>query len=647
MRYQMRWTQILVLPVFLCAVIVLSLFVAPLMYVLLLHSSMPLWMSHLRQFLLPGGDVITELVNRKMQLGASPLSQPYTWIIFGCILITYILASIHVKLLSQSVTFGSSGLAGRRHLRGVHAGRAHGKLLHALLVVTRAPVTLVTTAIHTLLAAPHNARTWRTRATAAMFHLGIYRRRIIALPKKLQEEHALITGPTGSWKTTLLIIRNLLYEAQTDTSSLCISDLKGELFDKTAGAMAQLHQVWRFAPAEPDASHSYNPLAYVHDATDANILADCWVRNTGESKVDPFWDTCARMLICAVILHLRATEPHAPFSRLADYLTGKPFEALKDILTHSPSLEARRKMETYLDSLSRSDRLMGAVFVETANRFELFDSAEVRQVTALNEIDFEAMVDVPTALYLSIPEGEAEFYRPLLACLTMQMFRVWRKRARREATRALPRSIACYLDEFANLGYIPSFSEFISTVRSIRVSLLMVIQNFSQLDKHYGAEDAETIRENANTHILMPGAGPRECEHYSKRIGDTTVRTWSRTSRGTSWWGSEDSWTEGEARRRLLTPEELRTMPERTMLVLRSSLPPMLPVGTPYYEDKRVAHLANIPYHVTHKHKQPPAPSQNPPDTAQPQQPPTVIVDADLEDQNKKSQDKQHFLEEE
>lgn len=73
----------------------------------------------------------------------------------------------------------------------------------------------------------------------------------------------------------------------------------------------------------------------------------------------------------------------------------------------------------------------------------------------------------------------------------------------------------------------------------------------------------------------------------------------------------------------------------------------MLPVGTLYYEDKRVAHLANIPYHVKPMHKQPPAPAQNPPDTAQPQQSPTGIVDADLEDQNKKSQDKQHFLEEE
>lgn len=114
MRLRMRWTQMLVLPVFLCCIAALFLFVAPLLYVTILHSSMPLWMSHLRQSILPGGDVIAELVKGKIQPGASPMSQPFTWIVFGCILITYILVSIHVKLLGQSVTFGSADYAGRR-----------------------------------------------------------------------------------------------------------------------------------------------------------------------------------------------------------------------------------------------------------------------------------------------------------------------------------------------------------------------------------------------------------------------------------------------------------------------------------------------------------------------------------------------------
>ena len=80
-------------------------------------------------------------------------------------------------------------------------------------------------------------------------------------------------------------------------------------------------------------------------------------------------------------------------------------------------------------------------------------------------------------------------------------------------------------------------------------------------------------------------------------------------------------------------------MPERTMLLLRSALPPLLPVGTPYYEDRRVAHLANIPYRVTHMQKQPQASAQNPPTHTMSHQQ-AIIVDEDLDG-------KQHFLDEE
>jgi len=235
MRLRMRWTQVLVLPVFLCCIATLLLFAAPLLYMLIHHSLMPSWMSHLRQSLLPGGDVITELVSGKFQTGTDPLSQPFTWIVFGCLFISFVLASIHMKLLSKPTTFGSAGLADRRDLRGVHARRATNWFLGALLVVARAPITLAATATHALVAVPHNTHIRRIGATSSLFRIGVYQRRTIVIPEKLQEEHVLITGPTGSKKSILLIIRNLLYEAQIGARSLCISDLKNELYHISPG----------------------------------------------------------------------------------------------------------------------------------------------------------------------------------------------------------------------------------------------------------------------------------------------------------------------------------------------------------------------------------------------------------------------------
>jgi type IV secretion system protein VirD4 len=487
-------------------------------------------------------------------------------------------------------TYGSAGYATHREARAfTRSSQLAHRLLHTLTAFLSLPLF-------------KSASTTQEGQQESLFVIGSYRGRVIALKEKEQEEHTLLTASTGGGKSTLEIIPNLLRE--TGSRSLFIADLKNELYRLTAGTLAKQHNIWWFTPLRPEISHGYNPLAHIHNAMDANMFADCWVKNTGESD-DPFWTNCARYLICSIVLHLRATEPDAPLSRLADFIASKSFEEIKDLLTESPSAEAKRKAANFLANMAHNERLIGSIMTDIGNRFQLFDSDNVRAVTSINEIDFNAMVDRPTALYLSIPRSEVPIYRPLMACFTMQMFRAWEQRAASSPNGSLPRGIACYMDEFANIGHIPGYAHFISTARYLRVSLLMVLQNFSQLDAAYGADDAETIRANANTHLLLPGAGLRECQYYSERIGNTTVPTWTRSKKPGAWTGLADTWTQSEAQRRLLTPEEIRTMPPRSVLLLRSTLPPMMLTATPYYEDRKLSQLANIPYMVQHVRPEP------------------------------------------
>ncbi len=495
-------------------------------------------------------------------------------------------------------TYGSAGYATQREAR---AFAVTGQLARRLLSVLS--VRLMPMLLHT------KRHTQHAKIAPSAFVVGTYRGQVIALKEKEQEEHTLLTASTGGGKTTLSIVPNLLRE--TGSRSLFIADLKNELHRITAGTLAQRHRIWWLNPLRPEVSHGYNPLAHIRNAMDANMFADCWVKNTGESD-DPFWTNCARYLICSIVLHLRATEPGAPLSRLADFIASNSFEQIKEALTESPSAEAKRKAANFLANMAHNERLIGSIMTDIGNRFQLFDSENVRAVTSVNEIDFNTMIDEPTALYLSIPRSEAPIYKPLMAAFTMQMFRSWEQRATSSPGGTLPRGIACYMDEFANIGHIPGYAHFISTARYLRVSLLMVLQNFSQLDAAYGADDAETIRANANTHLLLPGAGLRECQYYSERIGNTTVPTWTRSRKPGAWTGLADTWTHSEAQRRLLTPEEIRTMPPRSVLMLRATLPPMLLTATPYYEDRSVARLANVPYEGAHLRPEPPATLEQP-----------------------------------
>src|SRR5579859_6863638 len=94
---------------------------------------------------------------------------------------------------------------------------------------------------------------------------------VIALNQRQQESHVLLVAPTGNGKTSCIIIPNLLYE--NGRRSLFINDIKGELVDKCAGALAQRHHCFIFAPTRPARSHHYNPLAHVQDMNDAEDLA--------------------------------------------------------------------------------------------------------------------------------------------------------------------------------------------------------------------------------------------------------------------------------------------------------------------------------------------------------------------------------------
>jgi type IV secretion system protein VirD4 len=474
----------------------------------------------------------------------------------------------------------------------------------------------------------------RKATPPSRFLIGRYHWRTIALTEQRQEEHLLILGPNGSGKSSLFLIRNLLRER--GSRSLFVADLKNELFQATAGAVARYHQIWRFAPTQPDRSHGYNPLAHVKTVTDAELLAKCWVGNTGKSQ-DPYWDESAELLITAIIAHLRKVEPHAPFARVCELITTPSFAQLESLLSTSPSTVTRTKGALFLEYMKRNERLVGSIMTTIINRFQLFDCEGMAEVTATNEIDFPAMIADPTALYLSIPLSETKLYQPLLACFTMQMFRAFEQRG------VLPRGIGCYLDEFGNLGYIPDFERHISTVRYLHVAIIMAIQSASQLVQIYGEHAAQTIMKNANVHLVLPGVGLDEAKYYSESIGDQTIRTETQTTIEADG-GTRTSWAQGETHRRLLTPDEIRTLDKGKVLLFPLASAPMLVQTRPYYKDRKIARLANLPYHLVHQCQAPPvAPNASPGQTNTPTQDQPIIVDADQDD---KQGNDQFFLNE-
>ena len=425
--------------------------------------------------------------------------------------------------------------------------------------------------------------------------IGTCDKKIIALSERQQESHVLLVAPTGRGKTSGIIIPALLREF--GSRSLFINDMKGELIGKTIGALAEHHTCFVFAPTHPAHSQYYNPLAHVHSMEDAEDLAESFVSNTGESQ-ESFWNNSAKLLLTATILHLVETERNPPLSRLADILCEASIPQVKALLITSPSVLARSIATSFINSLSLNERLTGSIMVEMATRLFPLKNPDVQRVTSANDIDFDRMVDTPTALFLSIPVSDTRRLKWLSSALVMQMMKRLVLRAEQSPGGRLPRGIAFYLDEFCNAGRIPHFTEYISLVRSMGLAFIIAIQDFGQLKREYNEDDKNTILANSTTHIVFPGCGLEETRYYSERIGETTVLTSSNSQSVVGLLGllPTKTYTQGEAQRRLMTADELRTLEPGYLLVLADTIPALLAWNRPYYADPELLARANLPY---------------------------------------------------
>ena len=395
-----------------------------------------------------------------------------------------------------------------------------------------------------------------------------------AITKKLSHTNVALFGPTGSGKSTIVIISSAISLAR-GKSSMIFNDVSGEIYDRTSAYLAkQGYIILRLDFSNSGYSQSFNPLLKCKTISDIQRVALLIVRNSvGESKADPFWEQSSIMLISLFIRYL-VFYAELEFRTLQNVLRLiEKFAVDTDQVIDKMFLQTDEELlSSYKATLIMSNNTLQSVIASARTALSLWNDKEVCRTTATNSIDFDLLrSDKPVALFVCNPLKDLIYFKPISALFFQSLFNHVLSRIPSKNER----SIFFLLDEFAVFRF-PGLVTTISNIRKYSAGLLLCMQDEMALTSQYGQAEAHQIKTNCGCQVYLKGQPLHTCTELSKIFGKYTVET-----------------EKGEKVRELMTPDEIRMSEDAIILINNSA--PLRCRTVAYYDNIFVRHLLKEP----------------------------------------------------
>lgn len=216
-----------------------------------------------------------------------------------------------------------------------------------------------------------------------------------------------------------------------------------------------------------------------------------------------------------------------------------------------------------------SDNVRPGLIQGLGQRLQLFQSRDLRRITTNDDIQFEDISKEKTVLFC-VTSDKRQSMKPISSLMFTFLFKDLMDVADRYGpSKRLPVNFLC--DEFANIGIIPGFSETISTARSRRINISIILQSIKQLEANY-EKSQQTIISCCDT-VLFIGCNDIDTANFiSDLSGTASIRVLSsRDSRNTSF-GNRGlmqgyAVSEGDGKRMLMNPDEVRRLGREKVLI--------------------------------------------------------------------------------
>lgn len=407
-----------------------------------------------------------------------------------------------------------------------------------------------------------------------------------------QFPHVMLAAPTGSGKGVGVVIPNLL----NWNHSIIVLDIKQENWTLTAGFRKQHgHEVYLFDPASPQQrTHRWNPLGYIRYEEGLRVDDIQKIGNIIFPDVDgtdPIWSASCRSFFLGVVLYIMET-PGIPLTlgQVAREAFADTENRLIDIINERRL--ARRPLSplcesALLDYANTADDTRTSIRKTFTSRLELFLNPILDAATSDNDFDLNALRERNISIYIGITPDNLGRLAPLVNLFFQQVVDL-NTRELPEHNKALTRQCLLLLDEFKSLGKLPLIVDAIAFLRGYGVRLLPIFQSPSQIREVYGEEAAKTFFQNHAVRISYTPADIMSATEISNELGNTTVKSASRSRPDFFSQGSR-SISDSDQSRALLLPQEVMELSMDEVLVFARGCKPVRGEKIRWYRDRLFA----------------------------------------------------------
>ena len=350
--------------------------------------------------------------------------------------------------------------------------------------------------------------------------------------------------------------------------SYVVTDPKGELYRDCAKVLKEHgYKVRVLNLVNINYSNSYNPFAYITSEQDVVNIASLIMKNTaGEGEKSDFFSEAAGKLLVAVMLYLFKSENEIKtFGRVIRLLNSIRYkngsidqscEFARCLNKHVSEYPNDAASINWSGMQSNAQETQSSINEVLSTRLQLWATTDLDAITSTDEMDFDSIGKELTAIFLIIPAAR-NTYRVVSNIFYSQLFERLMRVADSKYNGCLPKLVSFELDEFANIGEIPSFNEILSVARSYNIRICIIIQGLSQLKSIY-EKTYDSIIGNCSIFTLLGSTDKDTLDYVSDKLGKITARNDSRSFNRSSMQGGGGQDTEAVAERPLLYPDEIK-----------------------------------------------------------------------------------------